>query len=139
MGVTPDSALNYIKCEGIGRVVNNSVEFWILYSGLADSTLSKHLTSLAKDLQSKCLQGTLHPIGSYQIVLSNPECTDRDDHEDIENDCGFNNFSSLMCLNKITRYKFMRVLSLWFCIVIVWHVSTILPRTCFMRVPSMWF
>ena len=49
MGVTPVSALNSIKRDGIGRVANNPVEFWILRSDLADSTLSKRLTSLAKD------------------------------------------------------------------------------------------
>ena len=59
MGVTPVLALNSIKPDGIGRVANNPVVFWILRSDRAHSTFSKRLTFLAEDNQSG-LQGTLH-------------------------------------------------------------------------------
>ena len=49
MGVTPVRALNSIKPDGIRRVADNPVEFWILRNGPADSILSKRGTSLAED------------------------------------------------------------------------------------------
>ena len=49
MGVTPVRALDPIKRDGIGRMTNNPVEFWILRKGLANRIFSKHLTSLAED------------------------------------------------------------------------------------------
>ena len=49
MGVSPVRALNSIKRDGVGGVANNPVECWILRKGLADSTFSKSLTSLAED------------------------------------------------------------------------------------------
>ena len=60
MGVTPVRALNAIKPDGIGRVANKPVPFWILRSHLADSTLSKLLTFLAEDFNKSVLQGTLY-------------------------------------------------------------------------------
>ena len=49
MGVTPVRALYSIKIGGIGGVANNPVEGWILRNDLADSILSKRLTSLANN------------------------------------------------------------------------------------------
>ena len=80
-------------------------------------------------------------IGSYRIVSFNRDynsedkCDDSEDEQDIDN-------SKLTCLYNITRYRSHRTLlslALWFCVVTIWQVSTILPRTCFVRAPSMGF
>ena len=54
MGVTPVRALNSIKPDGIWGVENSPVVFWILRIDPDDSTVSKRLTSLAENFQSKC-------------------------------------------------------------------------------------
>ena len=46
MGVTPFLVHISFKVEGIGRMANNPVVFWILRNHLADSLLSKLLTFL---------------------------------------------------------------------------------------------
>ena len=50
MCVTPVLALNSIKPDGMGRVANNPVPFWILRNHFADSILGKRLTFLTEDV-----------------------------------------------------------------------------------------
>ena len=60
MVVTPVLALNSIKRDGIGRVANNPVQFWIFRNGRVDSIFGKRGTSLEEESSQTVLQGTLH-------------------------------------------------------------------------------